>query len=113
MSKRQKQTSVLCSASSLLGIWEKVVHKGHGRCVCRGGRVQVCVCVGEGGSLQENTEILLIQSVCGGEEIRVKKMNTLASEPPVKPAKAQSSGTKHYHVIYSYISWNNNLNKQQ
>lgn len=40
--------------------------------------VQVCVCVGEGGSLQENTEILLIQSVCGGEEIRVKKMNTLA-----------------------------------
>lgn len=36
------------------------------------------MCVGEGGSLQENTEILLIQSVCGGEEIRVKKMNTLA-----------------------------------
>lgn len=35
--------------------------------------MQVCVCVGEGGSLQENTEILLIQSVCGGEEIRVKK----------------------------------------
>lgn len=36
------------------------------------------MCVGEGGSLQENTEILLIQSVCGGEEIRVKKVNTLA-----------------------------------
>lgn len=43
MSKRQKQTSVLCSASSLLGIREKVVHKGHGRCVCK------CVCVCRGG----------------------------------------------------------------
>lgn len=46
MSKRQKRTSVLCSASSLLGIREKW-------CI----RATVGVCVGEGGSLQENRNI--------------------------------------------------------
>lgn len=47
MSKRQKRTSVLCSASSLLGIREKwciratvgvCVGEGVCKCVCRGGR---------------------------------------------------------------------------
>lgn len=77
MSKRQKQTSVLCSASSLLGIREKwciratvgvCVGEGVCKCVCRGGRELT----GKHRNIADSV------SVCGGEEIRVKNMNTLA-----------------------------------
>lgn len=67
MSMRENVRPVLCIIPAPHS--EQVVHEGHGHGVCGKG--------GGGGS--EKTEILLIQTECGGEALRVNTTSKLAS----------------------------------